>query len=67
MITGWLRIVSVTAVVACGGSAKPIAQAAPAARPDTIPERMLAMLPQGAQVIVEIDLARFARTRSSAR
>ncbi|MEJ7599950.1 MAG: hypothetical protein WKG01_18735 [Kofleriaceae bacterium] len=60
-IAGWLRIASVTAVVAviaCGGRSKPVKQAALAPRPDTVPERMLAMLPQGAQVIVEIDLAR---------
>lgn len=51
--------VALPAVVACGGEpgAKVSAAAAPAA-PSTVTERILAMLPQGAQVVVELDLAR---------
>jgi len=43
-------------ISACGGKSNQVKQAAP--RPDTVAERMLAMLPQGAQIVVEIDLAR---------
>src|SRR5262245_53853887 len=42
--------------VACGQ--RPPPGAAEPAAPQAVPERMLAMLPQGAQVVVEIDLAR---------
>jgi len=55
--------VALPAVVACGGepgakiAAKLSATAAPAA-PITVTERILAMLPAGAQVVVEVDLAR---------
>jgi hypothetical protein len=58
---------SVIAIVAaagaaCGGGSPaphtPEPAGAPATVPATVIERMLAMLPQGAQVVVEIDLAR---------
>ena len=43
---------------ACGGGQKAAPPAAPDAPPASVAERMLAMLPDGAQVVVEIDLAR---------
>ena len=43
-------------LAACGG--KPVTTATPPPPPATVAERMLAMLPQGAQVVIEIDLAR---------
>jgi len=46
------------AVVACGGGQGAQAPATPATPPVTTSERLLAMLPQGAQVVVELDLAR---------
>ena len=46
------------AVVACGGAPPAPHLQAPADVPATVTERMLAMLPQGAQVVVELDLAR---------
>ncbi|TMQ15989.1 MAG: hypothetical protein E6J90_24650 [Deltaproteobacteria bacterium] len=48
---GWIGLAA-----ACGGPATPVAPSAPP--PATVAERMLAMLPQGAQIVVEIDLAR---------
>jgi hypothetical protein len=50
------HIVGLLVTVACGGkpAPPPVAPIVPA----TVAERMLAMLPQGAQVVVEIDLAR---------
>ena len=42
---------------ACGGSGAPAA-GSPAEPPPTGTERLLAMLPQGAQIVVEVDLAR---------
>ncbi len=50
----------VAAVAACGGAPKqprPAAEA-PAPAPEAPADRILAMLPQGAQVVVELDLAR---------
>jgi hypothetical protein len=44
--------------VACGGAPRPVVTATPEAAPSTVTERILAMLPEGAQVVVEIDLAR---------
>ncbi len=44
--------------VACGGGGAAPAAVAPAAPPPTGTERLLAMLPQGAQIVVEVDLAR---------
>jgi hypothetical protein len=47
------------AVPACGGAGKrTVAEAPLPPAPVTAAERMLAMLPQGAQVVVEVDLAR---------
>lgn len=46
------------AAVACGGSPRPVATAAPTPAPDKPADRILAMLPQGAQLVVELDLAR---------
>jgi hypothetical protein len=43
---------------ACGGERPATRTAQPAAAPATVTERILAMLPQGAQVVVELDLAR---------
>ena len=43
---------------ACGGGQKAAPPAAPDPPPASVAERMLAMLPDGAQVVVEIDLAR---------
>ena len=50
------HLIVVLVTCACGGksTAPPVAPIVPA----TVSERMLAMLPQGAQVVVEIDLAR---------
>ncbi|HEY5936560.1 MAG TPA: hypothetical protein VIU61_18050 [Kofleriaceae bacterium] len=48
-------------IAACGGKSNQIKQATAAPRPDTVAERMLAMLPQGAQVVIEIDLARLRK------
>lgn len=53
----WAHIVAV-AVLGCGGGAGAPAPATPAAPPAVGIERILAMLPQGAQVVVELDLAR---------
>jgi len=53
----WASVL-VVAAVACGGDAKPLASATVEAAPATVSERMLAMLPPGAQVVIEIDLAR---------
>lgn len=51
------RLVCALAVVACGGApAEPVGRPAPA--PVTPSDRMLAMLPPGVQVVVELDLAR---------
>jgi len=51
-----MRALAMLALVACGGSAAKSAEA-PAA-PQAPAERMLAMLPPGAQVVIELDLAR---------
>jgi hypothetical protein len=53
-----MRWLSVLALAACGGSsAKPIAgTSAPA--PQSTLDRMVALLPDGAQIVVELDLAR---------
>lgn len=45
-------------VAACGGQAKTGAAPATPARPATLAERMIALLPDGVQLLVEIDLAR---------
>jgi hypothetical protein len=42
----------------CGGGSPATRTAQPEAAPATVTERMLAMLPQGAQVVIELDLAR---------
>lgn len=56
------RLVLVAVIAsACGGKSNQVKQAAAAPRPDTVAERMLAMLPQGAQVVIEIDLARLRK------
>jgi hypothetical protein len=52
-----LRAALAAAAVACGGKQAAVATAVPA-EPATVTERILAMLPQGVQVVVEIDLAR---------
>jgi len=52
------HIVCAVAMLACGGEPRPRPSATPVAEPSTVTERILAMLPQGAQVVVEIDLAR---------
>jgi hypothetical protein len=55
-----LRIIASTLVVlaACGGKPTPTTAIASAPRPVTAAERVLALLPDGAQLVVEIDLAR---------
>ncbi len=50
------HIVVAMVIGACGGEAR-VTPATPAA-PPTLAERMLAMLPPGAQVVIELDLAR---------
>jgi len=58
MLRGARIAVAFAAGLSCGGEQPvPVAPAA-AAAPATVAERMLAMLPQGAQVVVELDLAR---------
>ncbi|HEX3763505.1 MAG TPA: hypothetical protein VHW23_32640 [Kofleriaceae bacterium] len=51
-------VVVIAAVAACGGGGGAPAAVAPAAPLPAGTERLLAMLPQGAQIIVEVDLAR---------
>jgi hypothetical protein len=53
-----MRALAVVALVVagCGGARRAEPPAAPA--PTTVAERVLAMLPQGAQVVIELDLAR---------
>ncbi|HEY0479088.1 MAG TPA: hypothetical protein VGD37_16330 [Kofleriaceae bacterium] len=46
------------AAIACGGGRGAPARATPEREPATVSERLLAILPQGAQVVVEVDLAR---------
>ena len=50
--------VLVIAVASCGGGRGPAPETPEVAPAPTVSERMLAMLPQGAQVIIEVDLAR---------
>jgi hypothetical protein len=58
MVRGARIAVAVAAGLSCRGEqAVPVTPAVVAA-PATVAERMLAMLPQGAQVVVELDLAR---------
>jgi hypothetical protein len=45
------------AAISCGGARRPASAGAPEP-PQTAAERLLAMLPQGAQVVIEVDLAR---------
>jgi hypothetical protein len=52
-----MRVALAGVVAACGGRGGAVA-ATVAPEPATVSERMLAMLPQGAQVVVELDLAR---------
>jgi len=51
----WLAVALV--VAACGHGAKPAAPVAPE-KPQTLAERALGMLPDGAQIVIELDLAR---------
>ena len=50
-------LVLLAIAAACGGSGAPAA-VSPAEPPPTGTLRLLAMLPQGAQIVVEVDLAR---------
>jgi len=52
-----ITVVGLVGLIACGGGKPAVPATAPAA-PATVSERILAMLPQGAQVVVELDLAR---------
>jgi hypothetical protein len=52
------RSLSFALLAACGGSAATSVPAKPAAASQTAIERALALLPDGAQLVVEIDLAR---------
>ncbi|HEU0033678.1 MAG TPA: hypothetical protein VFQ53_23790 [Kofleriaceae bacterium] len=55
----WLVVLVLAACVACGGRKHRVQPVRPiAAHPATHAERILGMLPQGAQVVVEVDLAR---------
>jgi hypothetical protein len=54
---GRVALLGLAAAIACGGGRAAQAPAA-AEPPPSVPERLLAMLPQGAQVVVEVDLAR---------
>lgn len=51
-------ILVVLVIAACGGRARQPATVAAPARPPSLAERMIAMLPEGAQLLVELDLAR---------
>jgi hypothetical protein len=51
----WLLVALVA--TACGHGAKPAAPVVPD-KPQTLAERTLAMLPDGAQIVIELDLAR---------
>ena len=53
-----LAVMGLAAMSACGGERPATRSAQPEAAPATVTERMLAMLPQGAQVVIELDLAR---------
>lgn len=46
------------AALSCGGDRPPVTAPVAPAPPATLAERMLAMLPPGAQVVIEVDLAR---------
>lgn len=52
-----LLAVVVVMAAACGHRAKPAAPVVPA-KPQTLAERTLAVLPEGAQIVIELDLAR---------
>jgi hypothetical protein len=58
MITAIAATRALLAVCACACGHAPGAVPAAPAPPPTVAERMLAMLPQGAQVVIEVDLAR---------
>jgi hypothetical protein len=51
-------VLVVLVVAACGGRARQTAEPTAPARALTLAERMIAMLPEGAQLLVELDLAR---------
>jgi hypothetical protein len=50
--------IGLATAIACGGAQTPALPPAAEAPPASMAERLLAMLPQGAQVVAEIDLAR---------
>lgn len=56
-MTIW-RVAALAIAVGCGGSPGRVTAAAPSPPPDAPAERILAILPQGAQLVVELDLAR---------
>ena len=51
-------VVAIAIVAACGGKPQPTSSAPSVRHPATAAERVLAMLPDGAQIVVELDLAR---------
>ena len=55
MIPGVLAAI---VILACGSTAKPVDPPSEPAKPATLADRILAMLPDGAQVVFELDLAR---------
>ncbi len=54
----WVALAAAAAAAGCGGKPKREAITAATPAPVAPADRMLAMLPQGAQVVVEVDLAR---------
>ena len=56
-----MRSLLLFALVACGGHPRPVAGPAQPVRPLTGAERMLPLLPDGAQIVVEIDLDRLRK------
>ena len=54
-----MKLVALAALlVACGGNKTPPVAPTPPPKPTTLADRTLALLPEGAQVIIEVDLAR---------
>jgi hypothetical protein len=55
----WLGVAVLLVSVSCGGRSRSMSSPPIAVpRPETIADRMLALLPQGAQLVIEVDLAR---------
>ncbi|MGN6105761.1 MAG: hypothetical protein ACTHU0_11695 [Kofleriaceae bacterium] len=52
------RLLVLAVIAGCGGKSSPRVPVSEAAAPATTAERILALLPQGPQIVVELDLAR---------